>query len=148
MCGRSPSSTSAARVRNGRIRSLIRVHRSDYHLQRRGVQMVRRLVLMLVAVVLATSCGQSTAPQTDAYIRGTVTKTDGPSGAVLVQATDPAARIDAAWVRMDERTRVERKGDALRAEVLTIGEIVSVWTTGVEMRSLPVQVVAARIVVE
>ncbi|HEY0038758.1 MAG TPA: hypothetical protein VGB66_18825 [Longimicrobium sp.] len=103
---------------------------------------------MLLAVVLAAGCGQSTVPETDPYIRGTVAQTDGPSGAVLVQATDPAARVDAAWVRVDGRTRVERKSGELRAEVLTIGEMVSVWTTGVEMRSLPVQVVAARIVIE
>jgi hypothetical protein len=112
------------------------------------VQMTRRFVLMLMAVVLAAGCGQSTVPETDPYIRGTVTRTDGPSGAVLVQATDPAARVESAWVRVDERTRVERKSLVLRAEVLAIGEIVSVWTTGVEMRSLPVQVVAARIAVE
>lgn len=110
--------------------------------------MVRRLVLMLLAVVLAAGCGQSTAPETDAYIRGVVTRTDGPSGAVLVQATDPAARVESAWVRVDERTRVERKNGVLRAEGLALGEIVSVWTTGVEMRSLPVQVLAARIVIE
>ncbi|HEY0023282.1 MAG TPA: hypothetical protein VGB24_10245 [Longimicrobium sp.] len=111
--------------------------------------MVRRLVLMLVAVGLATAgCGESTAPERDAYIRGMVTQTDGPSGAVLVKAADPAARVDAAWVRLNERTRVERKSGELRAEVLTIGETVSVWTTGVEMRSLPVQVVAARVVIE
>ncbi len=110
--------------------------------------MVRRLVLMLMAVVLVASCSESTSPATDAYIRGVVTQTDGPSGSMLVKATDPAARVDAAWVRVDARTRVERKGGELRAEVLTIGEMVSVWTTGVEMRSLPVQVVAAPIVVE
>ena len=111
--------------------------------------MVRRLVLMLVAVVLATAgCGQSTAPETDAYIRGMVTRTDGPSGAVLVESIDPAARVESAWVRVDWRTRVEQKSLVLRAEGLAVGEIVSVWTTGVEMRSLPVQVVAARIVIE
>jgi hypothetical protein len=110
--------------------------------------MVRRLVLMLMAVVLAAGCGQSTAPERDAYIRGVVTRTDGPSGAVLVEASDPAARVESAWVRVDERTRVERKDGGLRAEALAIGDIVSVWTTGVEMRSLPVQVVAAWIVIE
>ncbi len=110
--------------------------------------MVRRLVLMLMAVVLAAGCGQSTAPETDAYIRGIVTSTDGPSGAVLVKATDPAARVGSAWVRVDDRTRVERKSGVLRAEVLAIGEMVSVWTTGVELRSLPVQVFATRIVIE
>jgi hypothetical protein len=103
---------------------------------------------MLLAVVLAAGCGQSTAPETDAYIRGMVTQTDGPSGALLVKATDPAARIESAWVRVDERTRVERKDGVLRAEGLAVGEIVSVWTTGVELRSLPVQVFATRIVVE
>jgi hypothetical protein len=103
---------------------------------------------MLLAVVLAAGCGESTAPETDAYIRGTVTQTDGPSGAVLVQATDPAARVESAWVRVNDQTRVERKSGELRAEVLTMGAMVSVWTTGVEMRSLPVQVVAARIVIE
>ncbi|WP_331025988.1 hypothetical protein [Longimicrobium sp.] len=106
------------------------------------------MVLMLMAVVLAAGCGQSTAPETDAYIRGTVTQTDGPSGAMLVKAADPAARVESAWVRVNDRTRVERKSLVLRAERLALGEIVSVWTTGVEMRSLPVQVVAARIVVE
>lgn len=109
--------------------------------------MVKRLVLMLAAV-LAAGCGQSTAPETDAYIRGVVTRTDGPSGAVLVQATDPAARIDAAWVRVDGRTRVERKDGSAGTQGLAIGQTVSVWTTGVEMRSLPVQVVAAWIVIE
>jgi len=115
---------------------------------KREVQMVRRFVLMLLAVVLAAGCGQSTEPETDAYIRGTVTRTDGPSGSVLVQATDPAARVGSAWVRVDDRTRLERKSLMLRAEGLALGEIVSVWTTGVELRSLPVQVVAARIVIE
>jgi hypothetical protein len=105
---------------------------------------------MLVAVVLATGCNQMTAPETatDAYIRGTVTSTDGPSGAMLVQSADPAARVDAAWVRVDGRTKVERKDGAAGTQGLAIGQVVSVWTTGVEMRSLPVQVTAARIVIE
>ena len=79
--------------------------------------MVRRLVLMLVAVVLAAGCNQLTTPETetDAYIRGIVTSTDGPSGAVLVQAADPAARVESAWVRVDERTRVERRNGTGRA---------------------------------
>ena len=112
--------------------------------------MVKRLVGMLVAVVLATGCNQMTTPEmeTDPYIRGTVTRTDGPSGAVLVQASDPAARVDVAWVRVNEQTRVERQSGVLRAEAVAVGQTVSVWTTGVEMRSLPVQVTAARIVIE
>jgi hypothetical protein len=103
---------------------------------------------MLVTLVLATGCDQMTAPDGDPYIRGTVTRTDGPSGAVLVQAADPGARIDVAWVRVDGQTRVERQSSVFRAEGLALGQTVSVWTTGVEMRSLPVQVTAARIVIE
>ncbi len=43
---------------------------------------------------------------------------------------------------------MEGKNGVLRAEGVAIGQIVSVWTTGFELRSLPVQVVAARIVIE
>jgi hypothetical protein len=112
--------------------------------------MMRRLVLMLMVAVLAIGCDQMTAPEseTEPYIRGTVTQTDGPSGAVLVQATDPAARVDVAWVRVDERTGVERQNGVLRAAALAPGQRISVWTTGVELRSLPVQVFAERIVIE
>jgi hypothetical protein len=113
----------------------------------------RRAVVALV-VAGALACGDGlapgalAAPPEPAYIRGVVTAraAGGAADRVLVEtgAPRPEHPVDKAWVTVAPTAALRWKdGRPARADDLTPGRVVSVWVTGPELRSYPVQVTAA-----
>ena len=114
--------------------------------------------ILLVALALVAACAQPTAPgaepftstaSTQPFIRGVITAVDPQRGFRVEARPAGAYEVDVAIVRADEATKIQRAGagDA-KWESLMAGQTVSVWIRGPVMESLPVQVIAERIVVE
>lgn len=115
---------------------------------------MRSLRLVLAAAVLAACAGQPAMPDSDAEVTGTVAELLGPSAAdyalrmvVAENAPEPRDRSIVHLRRSTPVYVVEAGGRIRRGEVddLAPGDRVQVWTTGVELRSYPVQVFAVRI---
>ncbi|HEX6368904.1 MAG TPA: hypothetical protein VF006_08225 [Longimicrobium sp.] len=114
-----------------------------------------RSLLLLLAVAAAAACGSgSTLPDSDPDFAGQLTDfVPGPAslGAarrVLVQRQEPDAE-DRRIVHVETGTRVYvmSRGQLISAGAadLAVGDLLQVWTTGVELRSDPAQVFATRI---
>lgn len=119
--------------------------------------LLRSLVVVVLAAA-ATACGGSgpALPETEADYGGTLTEfVVGPAylGAprrVLVQRDGSTNPPDHKIVEVGSSTRlylVGRSGQLSRASAddLAVGDRLLVWTTGVELRSLPGQVSATRV---
>ena len=108
---------------------------------------------ILAAGVLA--CGESLAPgaalgpEGPAYIRGVVSMRAGDR--MLVETTSPRPEhpVDKAWVTVMPAAALRwTDGQPARVDDLAPGRPVSVWVTGPELRSYPVQVTAAFVALE
>lgn len=114
----------------------------------------RRVGATVLVVTGALACGDGlapgavAAPPEPAYIRGVVTARAAGAAAdrVLVETASPRAEhpVDKAWVTVAPTAALRwEDGQPARADDLTPGRVVSVWVTGPELRSYPVQVTAA-----
>ena len=138
------------------------------------MRLVRRLSLLGTSIVAlaAFACNDPARPSepmgdaqlsvlagTKPYIRGVITQATVNGGATLDQATggfrveekpgaEDGAKAGVSWT--GATTRIVRRHDGRTAtpDELAVGVTVSVWTTGIERRSLPPQVDARLIVVE
>lgn len=118
------------------------------------MNLLRSLILIAATAAVAACNSGSTLPETDPDLAGTLTEfLPGPAilGAptrVLVEP--PAAPEDRAIVQVEKGTEVYLVGRGGRlipagVEDLAAGDHLQVWTTGVELRSLPAQVFAERV---
>ncbi len=107
-----------------------------------------------LGVVGALACGDGLAPGAaarppePAYIRGVVTArvTSGTADRVLVETASPRPEhpVDKAWVTLAPSAVLRwEDGRPAQAGDIAPGREVSVWVTGAELRSYPVQVTAA-----
>jgi len=114
----------------------------------------RRVGATVLVVAGALACGDGlapgavAAPPEPAYIRGVVTARAAGAAAnrVLVETASPRPEhpVDKAWVTVAPTAALRwEDGRPARADDLTPGRVVSVWVTGPELRSYPVQVTAA-----
>lgn len=118
------------------------------------MRMMRWFVPMLVMLGLAACAGEPAMPASDAEVTGTITDfrqsgTPDHPLQMVVTGTEPEPR-DRAVVYLRRGTEVsiaEEGGRVRRGSVddLRQGDRVQVWTTGVELRSYPVQVFAVRV---
>jgi hypothetical protein len=112
------------------------------------------LSIAMGSVALA-GCGDATAPQPAAalgepfFIRGSIAETGKPSGTLVRGEGSPRYPVTAAYFTVGPSTLIQRaNGSAASAAELTVGQRITVWSTGVVMESLPVQISARLIVIE
>ncbi|HEX2209728.1 MAG TPA: hypothetical protein VHG93_18755 [Longimicrobium sp.] len=115
------------------------------------MNLIRSLLLAFFAAAAVACTPGPSLPDSDADLTGTLTEilpTPGEPGArVLVEP--PASPDLRAIVRVDGGTRiyVMERGVLRAASIddLATGDVLQVWTTGVELRSYPRQVFATRV---
>ena len=112
-----------------------------------------RAFVLIVAALATGACGEALAPVAppadQAYIRGVVTTVD--ADRVLVEGESPLPEhpLDRAWVTIPrEATLRWYDGRSARSRDVVPGRVVTVWVTGAELRSYPVQVTAVYIALE
>ncbi len=114
--------------------------------------MVGHMLVVFIALVLTAACSNFLAPVDPAeapFIRGVITAHDAEWGFLVEAQPAEASEVEAAWVRSDKETRVQQAGSGpVVWESLSEGQTVSVWIEGAVMESLPVKVVAERVVIE
>lgn len=110
------------------------------------------LVVLAVVIVLgAVACYEADTPRSDPDLRGVVTASDDSRSILVVWTADPAigprAAYDAASVRIDPSTGLERAADVPEVSHTDVGAIVEVWFSGPVAESYPVQATADWILV-
>ncbi|HEX5870214.1 MAG TPA: hypothetical protein VFY65_07360 [Longimicrobium sp.] len=118
------------------------------------MRLLRSLLLVVTAAALAACGSGSTLPETDADFAGRLADfVMGPASLdaatrVLVQREEPGTEEQRiVHVEVSTDVYVMTRGQlvpASRAD-LQVGDLLQVWTTGVELRSLPAQVFATRV---
>lgn len=112
------------------------------------------LTIVMGSVALA-GCEDATAPQPAAalgepfFIRGSIAETGKPWGTLVRGEGSPRYPVTSAYFTVGPSTLIQRaNGSAASAAELTVGQRITVWSTGVVMESLPVQISARLIVIE
>lgn len=116
------------------------------------MRLLRSLVLVAAAAAVAACSSGPSLPDTDADLAGTLAefRSDETRTQVLVERDLPEPE-DRTLVRIGSGVRVylmEGRGGRLipaSRDDLAVGDLLQVWTTGVELRSYPAQVTATRI---
>lgn len=113
-------------------------------------------MLALAACLAGSACAATPGePDDSPSVSGTIQQIQQeltPPRFLVEQATDRSAGEPVAWVEVVERTKVyeRREGRLVRvsAEVLRMGDRVSVWFDGPVRESWPVQAIAGTIILE
>lgn len=118
------------------------------------MRLLRSLLLVVTAAALAACGSGSILPESDPDLAGRLTEVVARQASldaatrVLVQREEPGTE-EQKIVQVDAATDVYvmTRGQLIRArrEDLQVGDLLQVWTTGVELRSLPAQVFATRV---
>lgn len=114
--------------------------------------------LWVALLALGTAACQATVtqPETDTEIAGVVREVRVPPGVpgttvqLLVEHPGTSAPVDRSIVHVNEETTILVRDPAGQLHPggfgdLRVGDTAHVWTTGVELRSLPRQVFATRV---
>lgn len=120
----------------------------------------RRSSLYVAALLIFGACERSRAttevvdlsvvlPVNAAYITGTIGSVDRAAGTRLLVERTPGIRETSALVATTPTLPVYwRSGRRASTKDLQVGRVITVWTSGAELRSLPPQVGANSIVIE
>lgn len=121
----------------------------------------RLLSLCAAALIVLGACERATTsaadsvdlsnvlPASAAYITGTIGSVDLSAGQRLLVERTPGNRESGALVATPPSLPVYwRSGRRAVLQDLSVGRVITVWTSGAELRSLPPQVGASTIVIE
>jgi hypothetical protein len=119
------------------------------------VRVFAAALTMVMASIALSACGDATAPQPAAalaepfFIRGSIAETGKPWGTLVRGEGSPRYPVTSAYFTLGASTLIQHSnGSAASAAELTVGQRITVWSTGVVMESLPPQIGARLIVIE
>jgi hypothetical protein len=110
---------------------------------------------IVMGSVAPAGCGDATAPDPAAavaepfFIRGSIAETGKPWGTLVRGEGSPRYPVTSAYFTVGPSTRIQHaNGSAASAADLTVGQRITVWSTGVVMESMPPQIGARLIVID